>query len=107
MTFIQKKPTQIAYSVDKWLQSQWRRDTRFYTLTMKQNLFGEWIVTKTWGSAVNRGFGKSKDLNCPNYYAALTTYVKLQERREKRGYKRVDLNQNSTRPSINNSDISN
>jgi hypothetical protein len=48
------------------------------------------MITKTWGSAVHRGFGKSKDLDCPNYQAALITYYKLQERREKRGYKIVD-----------------
>jgi len=81
----------IAYQLDKWLQSKWQRDTRFYTLTLCQNLFGEWTIAKTWGSAIYRGFGKSKDLDCPDYQAALITYYKLQERREKRGYKRVDL----------------
>lgn len=86
-----EKTADVAYSSDKWLQSKWRRDTRFYTLTMKQNLFGEWVVTSTWGSAINRGFGKSRDLNCQDYQAALTTYYKLQEQREKRGYKRIDL----------------
>lgn len=80
----------IAYQLDKWLQSKWQRDTRFYTLTLCQNLFGEWIITKTWGSAISRGFGKSKDLNYQDYQAALKTYYELQELREKRGYKRVD-----------------
>lgn len=81
---------EIAYELDKWLQSKWQRDTRFYTLSLCQNLFGEWVITKTWGSAIYRVFGKSKDLNCQDYQVALLTYYKLQKRREKRGYKRVD-----------------
>ena len=83
-------PVEIAYELDKWLQSKWRRDKRFYTLTLCQNLFGKWIITKTWGSAVYRGFGKSKDLDCLDYQTGLGTYYKLQKRREKRGYRRVD-----------------
>jgi predicted DNA-binding WGR domain protein len=79
-----------VYQLENWQQSKWRRDTRFYTLTLCQNIFGEWIITKTWGSAIKRGFGKSQDLNCPDYQAALDNYHKLQQRREKRGYKRVD-----------------
>lgn len=81
---------EIAYELDKWLQSKWQRDTRFYTLTLCQNLYGSWIITKTWGSAVTRGFGKSKDIDCPDYQVGLAIYYKLQQRREKRGYKRVD-----------------
>jgi hypothetical protein len=84
-------PIKIVYELDKWLQSKWQRDTRFYTITLCQNLFGEWKIVKTWGSAIYRGFGKSKDLDCQDYQVALRTYYKLQERREKRGYNRVDL----------------
>ena len=79
----------ISYELDKWVQSKWQRNTRFYTLTLCQNLYGEWIITKTWGSAVTRVFGKSKNLDCPNYQSGLEAYYKLEKRREKRGYKRV------------------
>ncbi|MDZ8262964.1 WGR domain-containing protein [Nostoc sp. ChiQUE01b] len=81
---------QTVYQLDLWQQSKWRRDTRFYTLTLCQNLFGQWVITKTWGSVVKRGFGRSQDLNCSDYQTALTNYHKLQQRREKRGYKRFD-----------------
>jgi hypothetical protein len=79
----------ISYELDRWIESKWQRDTRFYTLTLCQNVFGAWIVTKTWGSAITRGFGKSQDLFCQNYQSGLEIYSKLQQRREKRGYKRV------------------
>ncbi|OKH24486.1 hypothetical protein NIES593_07360 [Hydrococcus rivularis NIES-593] len=80
----------ICCEHNKWLQSNWRRDTRLYSLTLCQNLFGAWVVTKTWGSAINRGFGKSKDLICPDYQSGLEIYQKLQQRRERRGYQRVE-----------------
>ncbi len=53
-------------------------------------MFCSWIIITTWGSAVNRGFGKSKDIDCQNYQEGLKTYYKLVQKREKRGYKRVD-----------------
>jgi hypothetical protein len=79
----------ISYELDKWIESKWQRDTRFYSLTLCQNLFGAWIVTKTWGSRIKRGFGKSQDLICSDYQSGLETYQKLQQKREKRGYKKV------------------
>lgn len=79
-----------SYDLNNWIQSKWQRNTRFYTLTLCQNLFGNWIVQKTWGSAITKGFGKSKDLDCQDYQTGLETFNKLQQKREKRGYKRVN-----------------
>lgn len=79
----------IVYEHNNWLQSKWRRETRFYTLSLCQNLWGAWVITKTWGSAITRGFGKSQDLFCPDYQSGLEIYQKLQQRRERRGYQRV------------------
>jgi hypothetical protein len=79
----------IDYEHNKWIESKWQRETRLYTLTLCQNLWGVWVITKTWGSAIKRGFGKSQDLICSDYQSGLETYYKLQQRREKRGYKRV------------------
>ena len=33
-------PETITYEIDKWLQSKWQRDTRLYTLTLWQNIYG-------------------------------------------------------------------
>jgi hypothetical protein len=59
-------------------------------LTLCQNLFGAWIVTKAWGSATKKGFRKSQDLVCSDYQSDLKTYSKLQQRREKRGYQKIN-----------------
>ncbi|NJO94590.1 MAG: hypothetical protein HC820_10150 [Hydrococcus sp. RM1_1_31] len=77
------------YQLDKRIESQWQKETRLYTITMSQNLWGVWIVTKTWGSSINRGFWKSKDLSCSDYQSGLEISEKMQQRREKRGYKRI------------------
>jgi hypothetical protein len=66
----------IFYETEKWQQSKWRKQTRFYTLTLWQTLDGVWTITKTWGSAVTRGFGQSKDLDCADYQAGQQTYQK-------------------------------
>ncbi|WP_199331755.1 WGR domain-containing protein [Aulosira sp. FACHB-615] len=81
---------QTIYRLDLWQECKWQRHTRFYTLRLCQNVFGEWVITKTWGSAVKKGFGKSQDLDFSDYQAALDNYQKLQQRREKRGYTRFD-----------------
>jgi hypothetical protein len=80
---------EISYEHNKWLQSQWRKNTRLYTLTLCQNLSGAWIITSTWGSALTRGFGKSLDVFCSDYESGVEIYNRLQQRREKRGYQRV------------------
>jgi hypothetical protein len=80
---------EISYDFDRWLESHWRKDTRLYSLSLEQNLYGFWMVTKTWGSGIRRGFGKAQDLVCLDYQAALKTYYELELKREKRGYKKI------------------
>jgi hypothetical protein len=79
----------VSYQLDKWIKSKWQRETRLYTLALCQNVFGAWVITKTWGSAIKRGFGKSQDLFCSDYQSGLEIYYKLQQKRERRGYKKV------------------
>ena len=49
-------------------------------------LVGNWIVTRTWGSNLNRGAGQSKDTVCPDFEAALELFHKQENRRRKRKY---------------------
>ena len=32
-----------------WLASRWERDTRYYELHLRQDLFGDWVLTRVWG----------------------------------------------------------
>jgi hypothetical protein len=82
--------TDVVYEPEKWIRSIWRKGTRFYRLELCQNLWGNWVIRRTWGSAVLKDFGKSLDTECPDYERGLKTYGKLEKRREKRGYKKLD-----------------
>jgi hypothetical protein len=81
----------VSYEPEKWIQSKWRKGTRFYRLDLCQNLWGNWVVRRTWGSAVLKDFGKSLDTECLDRDIALEIYGKLERRREKRGYKKIGL----------------
>ena len=74
------------YQLSLWQRSIWQKDTRFYTLELCQDLFGNWIVEKTWGSAVKIDFGRSNSIICPDYQTGLLWYSKQLARRQQRGY---------------------
>lgn len=79
----------VSYDLNKWIKSKWRKNTRFYVLNLCQNIFGAWIITKTWGSAINKGFGQSQDIQCSDYQQGMKMYQKLEERRLHRGYEKL------------------
>ena len=37
------------YQLEKWQYSRWQKDTRFYSLELCQDIFGNWIIKRTWG----------------------------------------------------------
>ena len=76
----------MEYQLDKWRYSDWRKDTRAYHIELCQDIFGNWIVKRNWGSNVRRGFGQSTYTLCSDYSEALALYEKQQQRRQKRGY---------------------
>ena len=74
------------YQLEKWQRSFWKKDTRFYTIELCQDLFGNWIIKKTWGSAVKLDFGRENSTICLDYQTGLLEYQKQLHRRRKRGY---------------------
>ena len=79
------------YQLEKWQHSIWQKDTRFYRLELCQDIFGNWIIKCTWGSAIKLDFGRSNSTVCPDYETGLLLYKKQLSRRKKRGYETVDL----------------
>ena len=79
------------YQLPLWQRSIWQKDTRFYIIELCQDLFGNWIVKKTWGSAVKIDFGRSSSIICPDYQTGLLWYEKLLVRRQQRGYQRKGM----------------
>ncbi|MGB3768788.1 MAG: hypothetical protein WA947_19705 [Phormidesmis sp.] len=35
--------------VESWRPQDWCKDTRHYSIELKQNLFGQWVVMRCWG----------------------------------------------------------
>lgn len=79
------------YRLELWQRSIWQKDSRFYRLELCQDLFGNWIVQKTWGSAVKLDYGRTNSIICPDYQTGLREYQKLQIRRQLRGYINLEL----------------
>ena len=76
----------LSYQLDKHLYSSWQKDTRFYIIELCQDLWGNWLLKKTWGSAAKRDLGRSISTVCPNYQTAVELYYKAEKRRLSRGY---------------------
>jgi predicted DNA-binding WGR domain protein len=79
----------VHYQYQRYQYSSWRKGTRFYGLELRQDIFGNWLVHKVWGSNRHRGSGQSQDLICDNYEEAEKVYQKQSQKRIKRGYQIV------------------
>jgi predicted DNA-binding WGR domain protein len=77
------------YEQERWLYSAWEKDTRFYRLELLQDIWGNWIVQRNWGSQMRRGWGQSKHWQCDNYIQALQLYQNQESRRQRRGYSKL------------------
>lgn len=55
--------------MSKWTSYRFRRGTRYYALSLVQNLWGEWEIKKTNGS-LNTALGKVRHEPCESYEKA-------------------------------------
>ena len=62
--------------------------TRFYTAVLDRDMFGQWTVTRSWGSRRN-GQGGGRVTVVESYEAGLVLLQTIQRRREKLGYRKV------------------
>ena len=53
-----------------WLASRWERDTRYYELHLRQDLFGDWVLTRVWGGK-GTALGQIKHELCEVYAAGV------------------------------------
>lgn len=80
----------MEYQLDKWQHSSWKKNSRFYGIELCQDLFGHWIVKRTWGSNKRRGFGRSSHTVCQSFETASILFEKQESRRLNRGYIAID-----------------
>ena len=75
----------MNYQVESWRRQDWCKDTRHYSIELKQNLFGQWIVLRRWGRKTALQ-GQSLEHPCRSYAEGLEIVSAIEQRRVKRGY---------------------
>ena len=80
------KDSMLTYQLNKHLYSSWQKNTRFYSIELCQDLWGNWLLKKTWGSAAKRDFGRSISTICPDYETGVKLYYQAEKHRVSRGY---------------------
>ena len=78
-----------AFSVESWHSKRWERGTRYYTVLLHQDLWGQWIVTRVNGS---RGSHLGRIVHTPqlNFAAACESITAIDRRRLARRYRSVE-----------------
>lgn len=61
-----------------------KSNERYYNAVLTQDLFGDWVVIKSWGSKARRG--GSKTFLCASYGEGINYLEKMNKLRERRGY---------------------
>lgn len=70
---------------DRAYRISWRKDSRTYSAELSQDLFGWYIVRRSWG-AVGTPKGKSLVTAYPSWDEAIEVVQSVAKRREQRGY---------------------
>ena len=68
-----------------WISESWQTEQRYYQADIMQDLFGTWLLKRSWGSLHSR-LGNSKTLAAKDYAHALTVLEEIAKQRHKRGY---------------------
>lgn len=81
-----------TYQLNTWKSFHWMKNTRFYSLTLHQDLWGNWTVTRTWGRAGTKlGSMKSHQVS---YTEGLQLLAKLAKMRSYRKYHEINTQAN-------------
>jgi hypothetical protein len=64
---------------------RWETKTRYYTVYLRQDLFCEWILERSWGGRYNRRGGE-KVVLCSSYQDGLGRIEKLYKLKQKHRY---------------------
>ena len=80
-----------AFQIDGWRILRWYKSThngiRYYTARLHQDLWGDWILTRTWGRKGTR-LGRSIDILCESYEDGVKQLEIIKSRRKQHGYTR-------------------
>ncbi len=79
-----------TYSPDRWQRCHWQTASRYYVAEVTQDLFGQWLVRRCWGSRTSAR-GNEQHLSAANYEAAERLLDATAKRRRARGYHDVTV----------------
>lgn len=75
----------MEIDAEQWLTYRWQKGNRYYVAELTQDLFGAWILKRTWGSIYTHR-GQSMTLYADNYDHAFKLFRDVEKRRKARGY---------------------
>lgn len=79
----------LPYAVDCWSKTCWTTASRYYIAEVTQDLFGTWLLKRSWGGLGSRR-GSSMTIPAENYEEALSLLADTAKRRQQRGYVRAE-----------------
>lgn len=74
---------------EKWITRRWTTDQRYYVVEIQQDLFGIWLVKRSWGGIGSRR-GNSLTIPADSYEHALLLLAEVKKRRRTRGYQAME-----------------
>lgn len=80
--------TTMTYAVETWQHLRWHKNTRYYDAQLHQDLWGNWVLTCTWGRR-NSKLSQVRHTPCETYQQGFGLLQATIKRREQRGYTRV------------------
>jgi predicted DNA-binding WGR domain protein len=71
----------------QWIRRRWERDqdARYYEALVHQDLWGDWVVTRSWGRRGSR-LGRVVHSSCTSYVAAMDELATISKRRASHRY---------------------
>lgn len=72
-----------------WSKTCWQTATRYYVAEIMQDLFGTWVLRRSWGGRGSRA-GNSKIVVATDYEHAVQLLETVAKQRKARGYIRSE-----------------
>jgi hypothetical protein len=68
-----------------WIRLRWEKDSRYYEVWLRQDLWDEWLLTQAWGRQGTR-LGRIRELPLTCYQDGIERLERIKKRRKQRGY---------------------
>jgi len=71
--------------MDGWIRRRWERETRYYEALIHQDLWGGWVITRSWGQ-IGARLGRVTHTPCASYADAEEELKVISKRRKSHQY---------------------